>query len=167
MKDKINISNENFNVSIALYRPKIPSNTGNIGRLCVGLNISLHIVSKPSFILSAKEIRRAGLDYWEKLNLIKHENEHTFLEYCKENNKRIVPISKFGHIRYDEFNYSDNDILLFGRESTGLRESIWENDAANSVYLPMSDDIRSINVSNTAAIVSYEAFRQLCLNKNI
>lgn len=167
MKDKINISNENFNVSIALYRPEIPSNTGNIGRLCVGLNISLHIVSKPSFILSAKEIRRAGLDYWEKLNIIKHENEHTFLEYCKENNKRIVPISKFGHIRYDEFNYSDNDILLFGRESTGLRESIWENDAANSVYLPMSDDIRSINVSNTAAIVSYEAFRQLCLNKNI
>lgn len=167
MKDKINISNENFNVSIALYRPEIPSNTGNIGRLCVGLNISLHIVSKPSFILSAKEIRRAGLDYWEKLNLIKHENEYTFLEYCKENNKRIVPISKFGHIRYDEFNYSDNDILLFGRESTGLRESIWENDAANSVYLPMSDDIRSINVSNTAAIVSYEAFRQLCLNKNI
>lgn len=167
MKDKINISNENFNVSIALYRPEIPSNTGNIGRLCVGLNISLHIVSKPSFILSAKEIRRAGLDYWEKLNLIKHENEHTFLEYCKENNKRIVPISKFGHIRYDEFNYSDNDILLFGMESTGLRESIWENDAANSVYLPMSDDIRSINVSNTAAIVSYEAFRQLCLNKNI
>lgn len=167
MKDKINISNENFNVSIALYRPEIPSNTGNIGRLCVGLNISLHIVSKPSFILSAKEIRRAGLDYWEKLNLIKHENEHTFLEYCKENNKKIVPISKFGHIRYDEFNYSNDDILLFGRESTGLRESIWENDAANSVYLPMSDNIRSINVSNTAAIVSYEAFRQLCLNKNI
>lgn len=166
MKDKINISNENFNVSIALYRPEIPSNTGNIGRLCVGLNIPLHIVSKPSFILSAKEIRRAGLDYWEKLNLIKHENEHTFLEYCKENNKRIVPISKFGHIRYDEFNYSNDDILLFGRESTGLRESIWENDAANSVYLPMSDDIRSINVSNTAAIVSYEAFRQICLNKN-
>ena len=150
MKDKINISNENFNVSIALYRPEIPSNTGNIGRLCVGLNISLHIVSKPSFILSAKEIRRAGLDYWEKLNLIKHENEHTFLEYCKD----------------DEFNYSNDDILLFGRESTGLRESIWENDAANSVYLPMSDDIRSINVSNTAAIVSYEAFRQICLNKN-
>lgn len=165
MKDKINISNENFNVSIALYRPEIPSNTGNIGRLCVGLNISLHIVSKPSFILSAKEIRRAGLDYLEKLNLIKHENEHTFLEYCKENNKRIVPISKFGAIRYDEFNYSNDDILLFGRESTGLRESIWENDAANSVYLPMSDDIRSINVSNTAAIVSYESFRQICLNK--
>ena len=167
MKEKININNENFNVSIALYRPEIPSNTGNIGRLCVGLNISLHIVSKPSFILSAKEIRRAGLDYWEKLNLIKHENEHTFLEYCKENNKRIVPISKFGAIRYDEFNYSNDDILLFGRESTGLREYIWENDADNSVYLPMSDNIRSINVSNTAAIVSYEAFRQLCLNKNL
>ena len=80
---------DNFNISIALYRPEIPANTGNIGRLCVGLNISLHIVSKPAFIISSKEVKRAGLDYWEHLNIIKHENEHTFLEYCNNNNKRI------------------------------------------------------------------------------
>ncbi|WP_028330894.1 tRNA (cytidine(34)-2'-O)-methyltransferase [Brachyspira alvinipulli] len=156
--------NNNFNISIALYRPEIPANTGNIGRLCVGLNISLHIVSKPSFIISSKEVKRAGLDYWEHLNIIKHENEKTFLEYCISNNKRIVPITKFGKNRYDKFNYSNNDILLFGRESTGLRESLWENDLENSVYIPMSDNVRSINLSNTAAIISYEAYRHICLS---
>ncbi|WP_297204155.1 tRNA (cytidine(34)-2'-O)-methyltransferase [uncultured Brachyspira sp.] len=156
--------NSNFNVSIALYRPEIPANTGNIGRLCVGLNISLHIVSKPSFIISSKEVKRAGLDYWEHLNIIKHENEDTFLEYCINNNKRIIPITKFGKNRYDEFNYSNNDILLFGRESTGLRESLWENELENSIYIPMSDNVRSINLSNTAAIISYEAYRHICLS---
>ena len=151
----------NFNISIALYRPEIPANTGNIGRLCVGLNIALHIVSKPSFILSSKEIRRAGLDYWENLNLIKHENENAFLEYCKENNLRIVPVSKFGKIRFDKFNYSNKDIFLFGRESSGLRESFWENDLDNSIFIPMSDKVRSINLSNSVAIISYEALRQI------
>lgn len=155
----------NFNIDIALYRPEIPSNTGNIGRICVGLNISLHIVSKPSFILSAKEVKRAGLDYWDKLNLIKHENENTFLDYCNTNNRRIVPISKFGKIRYDEFDYTNGDIFLFGRETSGLSESIWENSQDNSIYIPMSDDIRSINVSNTVAIISYEAFRRIILSK--
>lgn len=155
---------DNFNIPIALYRPEIPANTGNIGRLCVGLNISLHIVSKPAFIISSKEVKRAGLDYWEHLNIIKHENEHTFLEYCNNNNKRIVPITKFGTNRYDEFNYSNDDILLFGRESSGLRESLWENDLENSVYVPMSDNIRSINLSNTAAIIAYEAYRHICLS---
>ena len=154
----------NFNVAIALYRPEIPANTGNIGRLCVGLNIELHIVSKPSFIISSKEVRRAGLDYWEHLVLIKHENENTFLEYCRNNKRRIIPITKFGKNRYDEFNYQNNDILLFGRESTGLRESLWENDLDNSVYIPMSNNIRSINLSNTAAIVAYEAYRHICLS---
>ncbi|ADG71133.1 tRNA (cytidine(34)-2'-O)-methyltransferase [Brachyspira murdochii] len=153
----------NFNIAIALYRPEIPANTGNIGRLCVGLNIELHIVSKPSFIISSKEVRRAGLDYWEHLVLIKHENENTFLEYCNNNDRRIIPITKFGKNRYDEFNYSNNDILLFGRESTGLRESLWENDLDNSIYIPMSDNIRSINLSNTAAITAYEAYRHICL----
>lgn len=152
-----------FNISIALYRPEIPANTGNIGRLCVGLDITLHIVSKPSFILSSKEIRRAGLDYWENLQLIKHENENAFLEYSKENNLRIVPVSKFGKIRYDKFDYSNGDIFLFGRESSGLKESIWKNDFENSIYIPMSDKVRSINLSNTAAIISYEAFRQITL----
>jgi len=153
-----------FNISIALYRPEIPSNTGNIGRLCVGLNVSLHIVSKPSFILSSKEIRRAGLDYWDNLKLIKHENENTFLEYCKENNIRIIPVSKFGCVRYDKFDYSDGDAFIFGRESSGLRGSLWENSFKDSIYIPMSDKVRSINLSNASAIVAYEALRHICLS---
>ena len=153
----------NFNISIALYRPEIPANTGNIGRLCVGLGITLHIVSKPSFILSSKEIRRAGLDYWENLKLIKHENENTFLEYSKKNNLRIVPVSKFGNIRFDKFDYSNKDIFLFGRESSGLRESLWKNNLDNSIYIPMSDKVRSINLSNSAAIISYEALKRIKL----
>ena len=153
----------NFNISITLYRPEIPANTGNIGRLCVGLGITLHIVSNPSFILSSKEIRRAGLDYWENLNLIKHENENTFLEYSKKNNLRIVPVSKFGNIRFDKFDYSNKDIFLFGRESSGLRESLWENNLDNSIYIPMSDKVRSINLSNSAAIISYEALKRIKL----
>ena len=148
---------------IILHQPEIPANTGNIGRLCVGLGITLHIVSKPSFILSSKEIRRAGLDYWENLNLIKHENENTFLEYSKKNNLRIVPVSKFGNIRFDKFDYSNKDIFLFGRESSGLRESLWENNLDNSIYIPMSDKVRSINLSNSAAIISYEALKRIKL----
>ena len=148
---------------IILHQPEIPANTGNIGRLCVGLGITLHIVSKPSFILSSKEIRRAGLDYWENLNLIKHENENTFLEYSKKNNLRIVPVSKFGNIRFDKFDYSNKDIFLFGRESSGLRESLWENNLDNSIYIPMSNKVRSINLSNSAAIISYEALKRIKL----
>ena len=150
-------------LNIVLLEPEIPANTGNIGRLCVGLGITLHIVSKPSFILSSKEIRRAGLDYWENLNLIKHENENTFLEYSKKNNLRIVPVSKFGNIRFDKFDYSNKDIFLFGRESSGLRESLWENNLDNSIYIPMSDKVRSINLSNSAAIISYEALKRIKL----
>lgn len=154
----------NFDVHIALYRPEIPANTGNIGRLCVGLGISLHIVGKPSFIIRSKEVMRAGLDYWEFLSLIKHENENTFMSYCEENNKRIIPITKFGKVRYDVFDYRNGDILLFGRESTGLRESIWENVLDSSIYIPMTDNVRSINLSNSAAIVSYEALRHVCFS---
>ena len=103
------------------------------------------------------------MDYWENLNLIKHENENTFLEYSKKNNLRIVPVSKFGNIRFDKFDYSNKDIFLFGRESSGLRESLWENNLDNSIYIPMSDKVRSINLSNSAAIISYEALKRIKL----
>ena len=149
---------------IVLFEPEIPANTGNIARTCAATNTPLHLIEPLGFSTDDKHLKRAGLDYWEHLDITKHENEHTFLEYCNNNNKRIIPITKFGKNRYDEFNYSNDDILLFGRESTGLRESLWENDLENSVYVPMSDNIRSINLSNTAAIVAYEAYRHICLS---
>ncbi len=150
-------------VDIALYEPEKPANTGNIGRLCVGANVSLHIVGRPSFLLRDKEIKRAGLDYWEKLNLIEHKNLESFIEYSQSNDRRIVPVSKFAQSVYFEFEYQAGDILLLGKESTGLPEYILERFAKTSVYIQMNEDIRSLNVSNSAAIVLYEAWRQVTI----
>lgn len=152
-------------IDIALYEPEKPANTGNIGRLCVGANVSLHIVGRPSFLLRDKEIKRAGLDYWAKLNLVEHKNIENFIEYCEENRRRIVVVSKFAQESYFEFRYNDGDILLFGKESTGLPDSVLEKFAKSSVYIQMNDNIRSLNLSNSAAIILYEAWRQNIVSK--
>ena len=152
-------------IDVALFRPEIPANTGNIGRLCVGSNSTLHIVGRPAFLMRDKDLKRAGLDYWDKLSFIKHEDENSFLEYSKEFSKEIVVISKFAKTRYDLFDYKDKDIiLLLGRESDGLeigRASCRErvSDNYESVYIPMSENIRSLNLSNSAAVVLYEALK--------
>ncbi len=152
-------------VDIALYEPEKPANTGNIGRLCVGANVSLHIVGRPSFLLRDKEIRRAGLDYWQKLNVVEHKNIERFIKYSQENNRRVIPITKFGKSAYFEFAYKEGDILLFGKESTGLPEALLEKFLENTVYIQMNENIRSLNLSNSAAIVLYEAWRQTILLK--
>ncbi len=151
-------------IDVALFRPEIPANTGNIGRLCVGSNSTLHIVGRPAFLMRDKDLKRAGLDYWDKLSFIKHEDENSFLEYSKEFSKEIVVISKFAKTRYDLFDYKDKDIiLLLGRESDGLEASSNFNkemfDNYESVYIPMSENIRSLNLSNSAAVVLYEALK--------
>ena len=151
---------ENFSIDVALYCPEIPANTGNIGRLCVGAGCTLHIIGRPSFLMRDKEIRRAGLDYWKKLNLIEHHDEKSFIEYAKENNRNVIPVSKYGKTAYFEYVYKKNDILVFGKESTGLSQVLIDEYKDNSVYIQMSEDIRSINLSNSVAIVLYEAWRQ-------
>lgn len=175
---------ENFNVSVAIYKPEKPANTGNIGRICVGLNTALHIVGRPSFLIRDKELIRAGLDYWEKLKLVKHDDDKTFFEYAESTNSKIIPVSKFGKKRYDLLDYKklskeSNLIFLFGRESSGLRETIFDTElfetqinennlykqtVKEAIYIPMSEDIRSINLSNSVAVVLYEAFKNICLN---
>ena len=156
----------NTKIDIALYKPEIPSNTGNIGRLCVGTGSSLHLVGKPSFLLRDKDIKRAGLDYWDKLTLIKHQKEEDFIDYCNDNNKSIIVVSKFGKVRHDLYNFSlgHDIILLFGQESKGVQGSLFETSSFESVFIPMTDNIRSINLSNSAAIVLYEALRQIDFN---
>jgi len=156
----------NAKIDVALYKPEIPSNTGNIGRLCVGTGSCLHIVGKPSFLLRDKDIKRAGLDYWDKLTLIKHQREEDFIDYCNDNKKSIIVVSKFGKVRYDLYNFSLNGdtILLFGRESQGVVGSLFETSSFDSVFIPMTDNIRSINLSNSSAIVLYEALRQIDFN---
>lgn len=144
-------------IDIALFKPEIPQNTGNIGRLCVGTNSILHIVGRPSFLIRDKEVKRAGLDYWKYLNILEYENEKCFTNYALKNKKYIIPVSKFSKIRYDNFNMynCENIILLFGNETSGLKEFSENIDIENGIYIPMSENVRSINLSNSVAILLY------------
>ena len=156
-------------LNIALYRPEIPPNTGNIARLCVGIKANLHIIGKPSFDMSEKAVRRAGLDYWEHLSLTMHSDWEAFMGTVN-NPERVFLVTKFGKALYTDQNYEDNDYFVFGRETTGLPEEIRNNfKEANQIHIPMSPECRSLNLSNAVAVVSYEAVRQLktVLAKNV
>jgi tRNA (cytidine/uridine-2'-O-)-methyltransferase len=156
-------------LNIALYRPEIPPNTGNIARLCVGIRAKLHIVGTPSFDISEKSARRAGLDYWEHLLLTQHEGWEEFLTTIPDIS-RVFLVTKFGKMKYSNQTYQENDFLVFGRETSGLPEEIRNSfPEENQIFIPMSPECRSINLSNSVAIVSYEAVRQLNLDlkKNV
>lgn len=150
-------------LNIALYRPEIPPNTGNIARLCVGIRANLHIVGTPSFDMSEKAVRRAGLDYWEHLSLFQHKNWEEFVGNIQDKS-RLFLVTKFGKTKYSDVNYQENDTFLFGRETSGLPEEIrLSSPDSNQIYIPMTKECRSLNLSNATAIVAYEAIRQLNL----
>ncbi len=157
-------------MQVALYQPEIPPNTGNIGRLCHCTKTALHIIGKPSFDLSERSVRRAGLDYWEHLHLDLHPNWEGFRsfirdQYCVENKKKcILLFTRFAKNVYTSHPYSESDILVFGGESQGLPEKICEEikgeDENHLLRIPVSSQCRSLNLSNAVAIVLYEALRQ-------
>ena len=146
-------------LNIVLYEPEIPYNTGNIGRLCVGLNSKLHLIEPLGFKITDKTVKRAGLDYWKKLDLkiyssLDHffdENKNINLYFCSTRSERS----------YYELKFERGDFILFGKESGGLPDSIHELYKSKGVRIPMSDKIRSINLCNSVAIIMYEAYRQL------
>lgn len=151
-------------LNIALYRPEIPPNTGNIARLCVGIKANLHIIGKPSFDISEKAVRRAGLDYWEHLSLTLHSDWEAFMGTVM-NPGRVFLVTKFGKTLYTDQSYVDNDYFVFGRETTGLPEEIRNKFTdSNQIHIPMSPECRSLNLSNAVAVVAYEAVRQLKVN---
>ncbi len=136
---------------VVLYQPSIPPNTGNIARQCVGMNACLHIVGPIDMDLSTNAVRRAGLDYWDKLELTVHDTPDEFLKWLGDRTPWLV--TKFGSLRYDNADYSENDVLIFGNEITGLPQ-VWLDQWSNrTVYLPMPGKIRSYNLANTASIV--------------
>jgi len=147
------------NIRVALYQPEIPANTGNIGRLCVGVGAELHIIKPMRFFITDKYVKRAGMDYWDKLTLVFHESFEEFVEafptntiyYCTTKTKR----------RYTEVSYQPGDILLFGPESRGIPEDILHAHESTNITIPMTNAIRSINLSNSVSIVLYEAWKQL------
>lgn len=147
---------------IVLYQPEIPPNTGNIARTCAGTDAHLHLIYPLGFSLEDKMLKRAGLDYWNELKITHHESLDAFLEYAQGEN--IYLITKFAHRTYTEIDYSDTNkdhFFLFGNETTGLPEEFMRKNEKNCIRIPMDDThIRSLNLSNSVAIIIYETLRQ-------
>lgn len=147
-------------MNVVLFKPEIPPNTGNISRLCVCTDASLHIVGKPSFDLSEKAVRRAGLDYWDHLRLKLYEDWEEFKRSVADP-ERIFLVTKFGETIYSEAKFIQDDFLLFGNETSGVPEPVYSQfPATKKLKIPMKAISRSINLSNSVAIVLYEALRQ-------
>lgn len=146
-------------LNIVLYQPKIPPNTGNIARLCVGADVHLHIIRPIGFFLDDKTMKRAGCDYWPHLKLTVHDALDHFLKSTGV--AEIFFITKFGKKRYTDACFNDGDYLLFGSEDTGLPEDILKENSDLTLHIPMDGPVRSINLSNAVSIVLYEAIRQI------
>ncbi len=136
---------------LALYHPEIPPNTGNIGRLCVGMNAELHIIGPCAFDFSDKALRRAGLDYWPHLRWHYYDNDTVFLTWLADREPWLV--TKFGAVRWDQPDYQRNDIIILGNEVKGLPASWHERWPNRGIAIPILGQIRSYNQANAAAIV--------------
>lgn len=147
-------------LNIALFQPEIPQNTGNIGRTCVLTGSRLHLIKPLGFEISDKQIRRTGLDYWSQLDYVVYEDFQDFL--AKNPVEKVYAITTKGDHFYHETTFADGDYLLFGRESSGLPKEVHELLNGREMRVPMVETSeRSLNLSNTVAIVAYEALRQL------
>jgi tRNA (cytidine/uridine-2'-O-)-methyltransferase len=144
-------------IDVALFEPEIPPNTGNIIRLCANTGSTLHLIHPLGFRLDDKKMRRAGLDYHEFASIVHYDNMADFME--KNKDRKIITLSTHGTACYSDLVYQNNDILLFGAETRGIPE-YWR-DQLTLARIPMKPESRSLNLSNTVAIVLYEAIRQL------
>lgn len=143
---------------IVLHQPEIPANTGNIGRTCVATGTSLHLIEPLGFHLDEKSIKRAGMDYWEHLDVTRYMNYEEFL--AKHPGAKIwMATTKAKHV-YTDVTFGPDDYIMFGKESAGIPEEILVDYEENCIRIPMLPAIRSLNLSNSVAIVLYEALRQ-------
>lgn len=150
-----------MSLHIVLYQPEIPANTGNISRTCAGTNTELHLIRPLGFSTDDKMLKRAGLDYWSSVKITYYDNVEQFFEM--HGKKTIYYIETFGTKNYTEFDYSNRDeeiFFMFGKETTGIPRELIEHQKHMCLQIPQSDNVRSLNLSNTAAIVIYEAHRQ-------
>ncbi len=145
-------------LNIVLVEPEIPQNTGNIARTCACTNSRLHLVKPLGFDVSEKSIRRAGLDYWDKVEILYYENLQEFFK--KNQGGKFYYSTTKAKKSYTEVSYPDECFILFGRESRGLPEDLIYNDYDNAIRIPMYGSLRSLNLSNSVAIILYEALRQ-------
>ncbi len=149
-------------MNIVLHQPEIPANTGNIGRTCVATGTALHLIEPLGFRLDEKSIRRAGMDYWEHLNVTRYINYDEFLEsiHTGQGTPRIWYATTKARRSYADVSFGPDDYIMFGKESAGIPEEILTQNESSCIRIPMISDIRSLNLSNSVAIVLYEALRQ-------
>ena len=145
-------------LNIVLFEPEIPANTGNIGRTCVATGTRLHLIEPLGFRLNEKSIKRAGMDYWEHLDVTRYINFEEFLE--KNPGAKIYMATTKGQHVYTEVNYEPDCYIMFGKESAGIPEEILVKNPDTCIRIPMLSEIRSLNLSNSVAVVLYEALRQ-------
>ncbi len=145
-------------MNIVLHQPEIPANTGNIGRTCVATGTRLHLIEPLGFRLDEKSIRRAGMDYWEHLDVTRYINYQEFLD--QNPGAKIWYATTKAKQVYSEAAFGPDDYIMFGKESAGIPEEILVTNEEHCIRIPMLSDIRSLNLSNSVAIVLYEALRQ-------
>lgn len=146
-------------LNIVLVEPQIPQNTGNISRTCAVTGIALHLIKPYGFEISDKHLKRAGLDYWDKLDIYEYDNLDSFFE---KNKGDFYFFTTKGRKTYSDESYSENEnvYLIFGREDKGLPEKLLFEHPDNCVRIPMRNELRSLNLSNSVAIACYEVLRQ-------
>lgn len=145
-------------MNIVLYEPEMPMNTGNIGRTCVATNTRLHLIEPLGFKINEKAVKRAGLDYWDKLDVTIYDDFQDFLD--KNPGAKIYMATTKAPKSYTDVEYEPDCYIMFGKESAGIPEEILVEHKEKCVRIPMWGDIRSLNLSNSVAIVLYEALRQ-------
>ncbi|MFK4566089.1 tRNA (uridine(34)/cytosine(34)/5-carboxymethylaminomethyluridine(34)-2'-O)-methyltransferase TrmL [Enterococcus sp. UD-01] len=146
---------------IVLFEPQIPANTGNIARTCAATNSPLHLIEPLGFQTDDKHLKRAGLDYWNNVNITYHKDLAAFLTHLGNNQLHLI--TKFANQTYSEVNYADgkDHYFMFGKETTGLPEEFMRENEEKCLRIPMDDThVRSLNLSNTVALIVYEALRQ-------
>jgi tRNA (cytidine/uridine-2'-O-)-methyltransferase len=154
-------------LNIVLVEPEIPQNTGNIARTCAVTDSSLHLVRPLGFSTSDKYLKRAGLDYWDKLDISYYDDLDDFFSINK--NARFFYATTKAVQSYDKPEYKMDDFFLFGKETAGLPEDLLKENLDNCIRIPMKESLRSLNLSNSVSIIIYEALRQnnfANLNKN-
>ena len=142
---------------IVLYQPEIPQNTGNIGRLCLGLKARLHLIHPLGFQIDEKAVRRAGLDYWKHVDLQEHADANSFWSWAEQ--RRVFGLSTKGTETPWSIAFRRGDVLLFGPETRGLPDDVRQR--VQTLRIPMTGNIRSLNLSNAAAVVGYHAMGQI------
>ena len=145
-------------LNIVLFEPEIPQNTGNIGRTCVATNTRLHLIEPLGFRLNDKTLKRAGMDYWSDLDVTRYDDFNDFIER-NPGAKIYMATTKAPNV-YTEVNYEPDCYIMFGKESAGIPEEILVKHPDNCIRIPMLSEIRSLNLSNSVAVVLYEALRQ-------